>query len=226
MFEQELELEKKESSVLPLLLIVAFIVVIVGIAGYYVLQSREVLSMNDATQIATQMLKNQGWAKVKFHTGDVNGSVADAATSPHYKLLEKAGLITIGKPKGSYGQIIPVALTPKGEEMLQSIPGVEKKTESDGAVIYTVPLAERKLVNVSEIKMTNPMHALVGISWTWQTNAMGELFDAAGPMVKSFSTYERSTLIEKYGAAFYHDPPTKVVLAMSKSDTGWEISTE
>ena len=226
MFEQELEMEKKESSVLPLLLIVAFIVVIVGVAGYYVLQSRQVLGMNDATRIATETLKNQGWAKVKFHTGDVNGSVADAATSPHYKLLEKAGFITIGKPKGTYGQIIPVALTPKGEEMLKSIPGVEKKTESDGAVIYTVPLAERKLVNVSEIKMLNPLHALVGISWVWQTNAMGELFDAAGPMVKSFNTYERSTLIEKYGAAFYHDPPTKVVLAMTKSDTGWEIGAE
>jgi hypothetical protein len=226
MFEQELEMEKKESSVLPLLFIVAFIVVIVGVAGYYVMQSRQVLGMNDATRIAAETLKNQGPAKMKFHVGDVNGSVFDAATSPNYKLLEKASLITLGKPKGTYGQTIPVALTSKGDEMLKAVAGVEQKKESDGTTLYTVPLAERKLVNVSEIKMVNPLHALVGISWAWQTNAMGELFDAAGPMVKSFNTYDRSMLIEKYGAAFYHDPPTKVVLAMTKGDTGWGIGTE
>ena len=39
----------------------------------------------------------------------------------------------------------------------------------------------------------------------------GDLFDAAGPAVKAFNTWDRSTLIDKYGANFYHDPaPTRV----------------
>src|SRR5215469_14062832 len=44
MFEQELEMEKRQSSVVPLLLIVTLILVIVGVAGYYVLEGRQVLS--------------------------------------------------------------------------------------------------------------------------------------------------------------------------------------
>jgi len=226
MFEQELELEKKESSVLPLLLIVAFIVAVVGFAGYYVVQSRKVLSTEEATSIAAAVLKNQGPAKMQFYTGPVRPSMNDSGSDPHYKLLEKAGLIKLGKPQGTYGMTIPVALTPKGEDFLKQIAGITQKKESDGEELYVVPLAERKLVRVSEVKMRDPEHATVNIIWAWNTNAMGELFDAAGPMVKSFSTYDRGTLIQKHGAAFYHDPPTEVTLAMAKTDKGWQIATE
>ena len=38
MFEQELEMEEREASAIPLLLIVALILVIVGISGYYLWQ--------------------------------------------------------------------------------------------------------------------------------------------------------------------------------------------
>src|SRR5579871_1619066 len=150
MFEQELELEKKESSVLPLLLIVAFIVTIVGFAGYYVIQNRKVLSVEEATTIAAAGLKNQGPAEVKFHTGLVKASVDDSGTAPHYKLLEKAGLLKLGKPQGTYGTTTPVELTAKGEDFLKQIPGVTHSKQSDGTELYTVPLADRKLVSVSE----------------------------------------------------------------------------
>ena len=43
MFEQEIEMEKRESSVIPLLMIVGLIVSIVGIAVYYLLENRKVL---------------------------------------------------------------------------------------------------------------------------------------------------------------------------------------
>ncbi len=226
MFEQEMELEKRESSVLPLLLIVAFIIAVVGFAGYYVVQSRKVLSAEEATRIATAVLKNQGPAIVKFHTGPVKSSVNDSSSDPHYKLLEKAGLIKLGKPTGTYGMTIPVALTPKGEDLLKQIQGVTTKKESDGEELYVVPLAERKLIRVSEVKMQGPSYARVNIIWTWETNALGELFDAAGPMVKSFSTYDRGLLIQKHGAAFYHEPPTEVSLALAKTDKGWQIATD
>ncbi len=226
MFEQELEMEKKESSVLPLLLIVAFIIAVVGFAGYYVVQSRKVLSAEEATSIATAVLKNQGPATLKFHTGPVKSSVNDSNSDPHYKLLEKAGLIKFGKPQGTYGMTIPVTLTPKGEDLLKQIQGVTQKKESDGEVLYVVPLAERKLIRVSDVKMQNPAYATVNITWSWNTTAMGELFDAAGPMVKSFSTYDRGTLIQKHGAAFYHGPPTEVTLALAKTDKGWQIAAE
>lgn len=226
MFEQEMELERKESSVLPLLLIVAFIVTIVGFAGYYVVQNRKVLSSEEATKIATAAVTEQGPAVLTFHTGLVKSSVDDNGAAPHYKLLEKVGLVKLGKAEGTYGQTIPIELTAKGTDFLKQIPGVSEAKQSDGTKMYTVPLADRKLLSVSEVKMENPSHALVGITWAWQTTAMGELFDAAGPTVKSFNTWDRATLIQKHGAAFYHDAPTKATLVLSKTDKGWGISAE
>ena len=39
MFEQELEMEEREASAIPLLLIVALILAIVGVAGYFLWQN-------------------------------------------------------------------------------------------------------------------------------------------------------------------------------------------
>jgi len=226
MFEQELELEKKNSSVLPLLLLVALIVGIVGFAGYYVVQMRKVLPLDEATKIVAKVLQDQGPAKLSFYTGQVNGSIEDNAKDPQYRLLEKAGVIKLGKPTGAYGTIIPVELTPKGEDMLKQIAGVTQKKTDDGTLRYVVPLATRKLLSVSDVKMINPNRATVNVTWTWETNAMGELLEASGPLVQSFSTWERAALIEKHGAAFYHGPPTKVVVALSKADNTWQIASE
>ena len=33
-------------------------------------------------------------------------------------------------------------------------------------------------------------------------------------------------IINKYGAHFYHEAPTKVVLALMKTDRGWQVATE
>jgi len=226
MFEQELELEKKSSSVLPLLLIVAFIVGIVGFAGYFVVQMRKVLPLDEATKIVAKVLQDQGPAKLSFYTGQVNGSIEDNAKDPQYRLLEKAGLITLGKPRGTYNEIIPVELTPKGDDMLKQIAGVTQKKTDTGTLKYVVPVAMRKLLSVSDVKMINPNRATVNVTWKWETNPMGELLEASGPLVQSFSTWERATLIEKNGAAFYHGPPTRVVVALSKVDTTWQIATD
>lgn len=226
MFEQELELESK-NSIVPLLLIVALILCIVGVAGYYVVQNRKVLTMQEATTLATSILEQQGPATVRFHTGFVKSSVDDNPQGVHYRLLEKAGLVKLGKPTGTYGTTIPIVLTTAGQEMLKRIQGVTTAQEKDGTELYLVPLAERKLVTISKINMISPTRATITMSWNWKTNPLGELFDAAGPEVKSFNTWDRATLIQKYGADFYHAAPTEVTIALAKTQQGvWQVATE
>ncbi|HUJ93904.1 MAG TPA: hypothetical protein VLW84_01460 [Terriglobales bacterium] len=227
MFEQEIEMEKHESSVVPLLLISVLILAVVGAAGYFVFQSRQVLPVSDANRIATEVLQGLGPATVHFHTGKVEASVSDKPEDPHYRLLEKLGLITVGKPKNmNYPVAYPVALTPKGQQVLKQIAGVMESTEKDGTESYIVPLADRKLIEISKITQTGTGHATFEYTWKWEPNVLGEDFDAAGPAVKSFSTWDRATLIQKYGAGFYHDPPQKAVLATVKDDKGWQLATE
>ena len=227
MFEQEIEMEKRESSVVPLLLIVALILAIVGFAGYYLIENRKVLSMQEATQIATSVLHDQAPPNMRFHTGFVKSSVDDNPQGVHYKLLEKAGLIKLGKAQGTYGTTVPVVITTAGQEFFKRIDGVTTVKEKDGTELYVVPVAERKLSAVSKVNMISPTRATMTLTWTWKPNALGELLDAAGHTVKSFNTWERATLIQKYGADFYHGAPTEVTLALAKADNGtWQIATE
>ena len=226
MFEQEMEMEKRQSSVVPLLLIVSLIVAIVGVSGYYVLQSHKVLSNQDAAAVAAGVLQAQGPATLRFHIGIIKSSVDDKPHDPHYRLLEKAGLVRVGKDTGPYKTITPVELTPQGQRLLEEIPGVTKGSEKDGTLVYSVPLAERKLVAVSKVTMVNPARALVEITWKWEPNKLGNLLDASGSMVKSFNTWDRATLIQKYGADFYHGDPTRVTLSMVKGDNAWQIATD
>ena len=224
MFEQEVELEKRESSVVPLLLIVAMIVAIVGAAGYFVWQNKQVLSNADASNAIATVLREQGPATVRFHVGLVKPSVAEKPEDPHYRLLEKAGVVKLGKSKD---RVFPVALTSDGEKLLAQIPGVSKSKEKDGTDVYLVPLAERRVVEVSKVTMNSPTRASVIYSWKWEPNKLGNLFDASGSLLKSFNTWDRATLIDKYGANFYHADPTKVQIVLGKSDSGtWQPFVE
>jgi hypothetical protein len=226
MFEQEIEMEKRESSIVPLLLIVALILSIVAVSGYYLIESRKVLSNQEATSIVLESLKAQGPATVKFATGMVKSSVNEKPHDPHYRLLEKAGLINIGKDTGTYGTTTPIQLTQQGQALLGELPGVTKVKEKDGTVSFIVPVAERKLVSISKITMQSPSRAFVEFSWKWEPNKFGNLFDASGSMVKGFNTWDRATLIQKHGANFYHADATKVNLALMKADKGWQIAVE
>jgi len=191
------------------------------VAGYHLRESRKTLSVPDAANIVIDMLKAQGPATVKFHTGKVVSSVADKPTDPHYRLLEKIGVLKVGSG-AAYGRPVEITLTPKGEHLLGQIAGVQKSTEKDGTEVYTVPLAERRLVDVSRVEMVRIGRANVEFTWKWEPNALGESFDAAGATVKTFNTWDRSTLINKYGVQFYHEAPTRVVIAVSKGDKGWQ----
>jgi hypothetical protein len=198
----------------------------VGVSGYYVLQSRKVLTNQEAAEVAVSVLKLQGPATVRFHTGIIKSSIDDKPHDPHYRLLEKAGLVRVGKDTGTYKTITPIELTDQGKRLLEDIPGVTKGSEKDGTQIYSVPLAERKLIAVTKVTMVNPTVALVDITWKWEPNKLGNLFDASGSMVKEFNTWDRATLIQKYGADFYHGDPTRVTLSMMKGDNGWQIANE
>ncbi len=221
MFEQELEMEKTQSSVVPLLLIVVLILAIVGVAGYYVIENRKVLSNAEATLIASKALEGQGPATTSFHTGVIKSSVNDNPANPQYRVLEKTGYLSLGKMRDYK---TPVALTAKGEELLKKIPGATQTEEADGTKLVVIPVATRKLVSIDKITMTGTGRARVDISWKWDPNELGDLFDAAGPTLKTLSTWDRMAMIQKHGADFYHADATKVTLLMAKGKNGWDIA--
>src|ERR1041385_2093657 len=130
MFEQELELERKSSSVVPLLLIIALAGVIVGTAGYWYVQSKKVLTQPEATAVGESILKAQGPAVLRFHTGRVKSSINEKPRDPHYKLLEKAGYVKLSPVKGKF-ETVDIALTPKGDKDLPAFPEFQKAQEKD-----------------------------------------------------------------------------------------------
>jgi hypothetical protein len=224
MFEQEVEMEQRQSSVVPLLLIIAMIMAFVGVAAYYVVQNRKVLPAVEASNLIQSSLRQDGPVTIQFKVGMVVGSVQDRPHGPNYRLLEKAGLITIGKDKG---RITPITLTASGRKLMADLPGVSQtKDAKDGTTSYVVPVATRKLVGTPNVTMTGMGRATAEFTWGWVPNEVGEMLDASGSLVKSFNTWDRGTLIDKYGVKFYHDPPTKAVMAFVREDGAWKVSSE
>jgi hypothetical protein len=110
---------------------------------------------------------------------------------------------------------------------VSDIPNASKTREKDGTDLYVFPLAERRLVDISKVTMLSPTRANIEFTWKWEPTKLGNLFDASGSLVKSFNVWDRTTLIDKYGAAFYHADAAKVQIALTKSDQGvWQIAFE
>src|SRR5579864_279825 len=222
MFEAEVELEKK-SSFGPLILVIALLATILGLVAYVFMQSRQHLAPAEAAQMVTSLLHAQGPATVQFHGGMVVASVNDRPTDPHYRLLEKAGLLKIGKQQG---RATPILATAVAQKEFQAIPEFKRWKDKDGTDVYFVPLAERKLAALSSVTMKSPTVAQVEYTWKWEPNKIGEMFDASGSLVKSFNTWDRATLIQKYGANFYHAEPTAASITLVRGDKGWQVATE
>ena len=224
MFEQEIEMEKRQSAAVPLLLIISLIVALVGVSGYFLVQSRKVLSTPEAAQVVGDILKAQGPITVSFHLGTVKDRSDESVKDPRYRLLQKIGVINIGKTRD---EKTPVSLTAKGEELLKQIPGVTRTRDDDGKESLIVPLATRQLVQVMKVKMNGPERAAIQYSWKWQTNAIGENFDASGGKLSAFNTWDRIALIDKFGARSYQDPPVTVVVSVAQNQQGaWQIAYE
>jgi hypothetical protein len=222
MFEEEVKLQRESSYFIPLVLVLVLIVVIVGAIGYWVIPTHG-LSQEQAAGLVSAYLKGQGPATVHFHVGMLQPSVDEKIRDPHYRLLEKAGILKLGRAKADG---LSVAFAPAAERKLAAIPGVVKTKNPDGTDAYTVPLAERRLVSVSKITMSGRDLAYVQFAWKWAPNELGNAFDAGGPLVKSLNTWDRSTLIEKYGVAFYHVEPAQAVLTFVRGDKGWKLAAE
>jgi len=219
MFEAEVEMERR-SSVLPLLLMVCLVVAIAGLAGYVILQVRgNPLSAQKASVIVTAALQQRAPAAIHFRTGLVKAGDDGKLDEPNYRLLEKAGIVKLGKPAAGK---VEVALTPQGEQLLASIAGCKKEKEADGTDSYEVPLAQRQLVAIGNIT-TGGDNATVDYTWKWSPNQFGDIFDAGGSLVKSFNLWERQTLINKYNADFYHADPAKATLALVHTGQDWKI---
>lgn len=226
MFEDEVAMEKR-SSIVPLLLMLCLLAVVLGGVVWIVLQLRErkPLSAEQANPVVAAALRDLGPSVTHFRTGLVTPSADVKPGDPNYRLLEKAGLVKLAKPaKSAKNGSVQVTLTPQGEQMLAGIPGVKKSEEKDGTVSYQVPLADRQLVGVAGVTMSGINVAAVAYNWKWTPNPLGDVFDAGGPLLKSFNTYERQTLINKYGADFYHGNATSTTIALMREGKMWKVA--
>lgn len=224
LFAAEIAMEKQSLNLFPLILIAGLVFVVGGTVFYFVKGARDVLTTPLATTTVNQILDSQGPATIHFSTGTVTSSVNEKPLDPHYKLLAKAGVVTT-KPKGANALI--VTMTAPGEKLLADISGVQKGKNPDGTTSYLVPLATRTLVSIDKVTMVKPHLALVEYSWKWTPNRLGREFEASGSLVKSFTTWDRATLIKSYGVDFYSAAPAKAVITLVEKDNGtWKPYTE
>jgi hypothetical protein len=221
MFEAEVEMERR-SSILPLLLMMCLLAGIMGLATYVLLQVRAKtpLSAQEASGFVTAALQGPGPAVIHFRTGLVKPTAEEKPEDPNYRLLEKAGIIKLAKaPHGAV-----VSLTPAGERLLAGLPDIKKEKEADGTFSYRVPLAARQFVSIAGVNMVGVNSATVDYNWKWVPNQLGDVFNAGGPLVKSFNMWERQTLINKYEVDFYNGSPTKSTLALVRNGQGWKVA--
>ncbi|HMD17363.1 MAG TPA: hypothetical protein VKH18_11905 [Terriglobales bacterium] len=224
MFEAEVEMERR-SSFLPLVLMMCLVAAIVGLAAYVLLEVRgkTPLSAQQASAIASAAVSGRSPAIIHFRTGLVKPSEDEKPGDPNYRLLEKAGIVKLAKAAGS-SEV--VSLTPAGERLLTGLPSFKKEKQADGTFLYQAALAERQLVSVANVTMIGDNSATVEYNWKWAPNPLGEVFDASGPLVKSFNLWDRQTLINKYQVDFYTGNPTKSTIPLVRNGRGWKISTE
>jgi hypothetical protein len=226
MFEEELKLERRSSNVLPLLLILSLLAVVVGTVVYTILEVKEgkkAPTSQDASRLAAGVLAARRPAVTEFRTGTVKPRPNDTVSEPNYRLLEKAGLVKVRKDKSGAGA---VTLTPQGEQALAAVPGVKQAKNKDGSVTYTVPLAERKLLQVTAVVVEHPNVARVDYTWQWAPNQFGDLFDATGAAAMSLDMWGRSSLIQKHGSDLFHDKPAKESVRVLHTDKGWIVASE
>jgi hypothetical protein len=222
MFEAEVEMERR-SSFLPLLLMMCLLAAIIGLAAYVLLQVRAKtpLTAQEASGIVTATLQGRGPAIVHFRTGLVKPSAEEKPEDPNYRLLEKAGIVKLAKaPHGA----VQVSLTSAGEELLSGLPGLKKSKETNGTFSYQAPLAQRQFLSVAGVNTIGVNTATVDYNWKWVPSQLGNVFNAGGPLVKSFNTWDRQTLINKYEVDFYNGSPTRSTLALVRNGREWKVA--
>jgi hypothetical protein len=220
LFAAEIEMERKSSNWAPILVIGAIAVALCWAVYHFYKEATDKLSQQNATVAITNILKAQGMKTVRFTTGKITPSVNDNPQDPHYKLLQELGYVTT-KPLDKDKYSIEATLTPSGQQTFATMAGVKKTTNTDGTVVYIVPLAQRKLVSIDKIEMVRPEIAQVTYSWVWDPNQLGKQFDGSSPMIKDkFTTWERSRLIDRYGVTLYNAGPNQTTIKLRPGDKG------
>lgn len=228
MFEAEVEMERR-SSFLPLLLMMCLVAAILGLGVYIVQQARHQtpLTAQQAITVVAATVRGPGSAITKFHTGLVKSTGDEKPTDPIYRLLDKAKLITMAP--AARGAMV-VSLTPQGEKILRGIEGVkiegDKEKGANGALSYEVPLARREFVSIANVSMSGVNTAVAEYNWKWVPNQLGEVFDASGPLVKSFNLWDRQTLINKNGVDFYSESGKRSALTLARAGHEWNIAAQ
>ena len=222
MFEAENEMEKKSSSFGPVLFIAVLILAIAGVVYYAVHESKKKMTETEASALITSILKTKGPSILHFRTGLIRQSVDEKPFDPHYKLLEKAGLITTAKRDGG----LLVTLTAAGDRVLTDAKATRTKRHEGGEAI-AVPLAYRKLNAITKVEVLSPVRANVSYTWKWEPNKLGDVFDANNKLVGTFNVWDRQTLIKDYGVDFYHaDPKPESFAFVRGPNDGWSIVEE
>jgi hypothetical protein len=232
MFEAEVEMERR-SSFLPLLLMMCLVAAIIGLGAYIVQQARHQtpLTAQQAITVVAASVRGPGSAIAKFHTGLVKSTSDEKPTDPIYRLLDKAKLITLAP--APHGAMV-VSLTPQGEKILSGINGVKiegakndgVKKDAKGTLFYQVPLARREFVSIANVSMSGVNTAVAEYNWKWVPNQLGEIFDASGPLVKSFNLWDRQTLINKNGVDFYSEGGKRSTLTLARAGREWNIAAQ
>jgi hypothetical protein len=218
---------------------------IVGLGVYIVQQARHQtpLTAQQAFPVVAASVRGPGSAITKFHTGLVKPTGDEKPTDPIYRLLDKAKLITVARaPRGA----MIVSLTPQGEKILSGIEGVKidgakiegvkiegvkidglkKEEDAIGARFYQVPLARREFVSIANVSMSGVNTAVAEYNWKWVPNQLGKVFDASGPLVKSFNLWDRQTLINKNGVDFYSESGKRSALTLARAGREWNIAAQ
>ncbi len=220
MFEQEIEMEKKEgSSFGPVLIILILVGLFVGSLGVVIFQSKRTLKPEEASAAIDKKLKTSPPVTVSFRTGSLSYDTADKSSDPQYKLLENAGILKIRKTKGYTAQ---VDLTPSGKEFLASLPNVQTMQNKDHTTVFVLPLASRKLVSVEKVTKLSPQKFQVQYRWKWETTKAGDMFDIDGKLVQSLPNYDRTILIDQHGANYYHGGPAVASILLTKGEGAWD----
>ncbi len=223
MFEDEIKMEERSSNIMPLLMAAMLILGALGIAGYLILESTRSVGQQEALTATKTEIAARGPEKVHFHVGFVKPGM-DEPFDPHYRLLEKAGLVKLGKP--TY-RGLDVKLTPAGAALLQAS-GAQEEKDKHGNIAYTVPLAERKLLEVTKVEMVSSRKAVVEYAWNWQPTPLGLVFDISSQPMGKLPINDRAVLIQKYGATYYLDqkPKTRALrLQWDEKNRKWRLAS-
>ncbi|HEY3926901.1 MAG TPA: hypothetical protein VGL89_00880 [Candidatus Koribacter sp.] len=216
MFEEEIKMEERSSSVGPMLLIAAVCVTIVATAVYVAVEAHKGMSQAEAKRAVGAMLAQRGPAMLHFHTGLMTSKTDQKPADPQYALMERAQLITIEKRDNG----TEVDLTEDGTRMVNHISGSTRTTAADGTTEYMVPLGTRELVSVTGVNVLSPSSATIHYTWQWKPTQMGDVFDLAGSYASGLDVWQRADLA-KNGADLFHSAP---VPDEYNATSGWQLA--